>query len=252
MDTSTPRHRPAPIGAKFLDSRSDAWDDLFPFEGASYCQAVAKAGAGNGQGLLVRAASINSCRWSPVVLGLKQAEGSFEARLEPSLGQSWGVALATLPVFADAGMQPDVVILRDTPANLKAMLERLSRSDCAMQYAGRMDRSALAVMEGGTGGWKARLIGMVNPTLAWLNRVPGWRKTTETVFRSKTVSDLFDRLIALCMADMSVCRNSTVIPMLTGKANLSHFCTGGVAWGENLPEHMTCGIPYALYEGLKE
>ncbi len=248
MDTSTPSQRPAPIGAKFLAGPSDAWDDLFPFEGASYCQAVARAGELPGRGLLVRVDSINSCRWSPVILGLKQADGSFEARLEPSLEHTWGIALATLPAFAEAGAEPDIVIVRDTAGNLRAKLDRLGRNNCAMQYAGRMDRSALAVLEGDAGGWKARLIGVVNPTLAWLNKVPGWQKTTEIVFRSKTVSDLFDRLIALCMADMSICRNSTVIPMLTGKANLSHFCTGGVAWGENRPEHMTCGIPWALYE----
>ncbi len=241
--------RPEPVGAKFLSNAADSWDGLRPFEGASYCQAVATAGE---RGFLVRPDSIGVCRWSPVVLGLKEVEGGFETRLQPRREGAWGVALATLPGFAEAGVEPDVVILRDTAANLRFRLAKLGRANCAMQYAGRMDKSALAILEGGTGGWKARLIGVVNPTLAWLNRVPGWKKTTEIVFRSKKVSDLYDRLIAACMADMSICRNSTVIPSLTGKANLSHFCTGGVAWGENRPEHMTCGIPYALYAEVNE
>ncbi len=250
MSTATSSQSPAPIGAKFLQGPAEAWGKhLVPFEGASFCQAVSRAAEG---GLLVRAGSIGVCRWSPVVLGLKEVDGSFEARLEPRHPATWGIALAPLPVFEEAGEAPDVVILRDTAGHLKGKLAELGAERCAMQYSGLMDRSALAVMEGGSGGWKARVIGVVNPTLAWLNRVPGWKKTTELVFRSKTVSDLFDRLIRLCMADMSICRNSTVIPAITGKANLSHFCTGGVAWGDNLPEHMTCGIPWELYARLRQ
>ncbi len=247
MDTSTSSLHPAPVGVKFLLSQAEAWDELFPFKGTSYCQAVAQAGSPDGRGLLVRAESIGVCRWSPVVLGLKEPDGGFETRLEPRRDRTWGVALATLPGFARVGMEPDVVILRGPAGSLKMKLAQLGKVNCAMEFAGLMEKSALEVLEGGSGGWRARLIGVVNPALAWLNRVPGWKKTTELIFRSKTVSDLFDRLTATCMADMSVCRNSTVIPSVTGRANLSHFCTGGVAWGGNRPEHMTCGIPYELY-----
>lgn len=160
--------------------------------------------------------------------------------------------MATLPGFAKAGAEPDVVILRDSGRNLKLHLEKLGRENCAMQYAGQTDKSALGILEVGSGGWKERLIGAVNPALAMLNKMPGWGKATELLFRSTVVSDLFDRLIAACMADMSVCRNSTVIPAITGKANISHFCTGGITWGANRPEHMTCGIPYGLYRLVEQ
>ncbi len=242
MDGSS--SRPEPVGVKFLSSPADVWDDLSLFGGTSYCQAVSQAGE---QGLLVRTSSIGTCRWSPVVLWLKQPDGSFEKRLEPSRQATWGIALATLPGFAQAGAEPDVVILRDKAGNLRTLLEGLGRYNCAIQYAGQMGKSALGILQGDRGGWKARLIEVVNPTLAMLNKVPGWGKATELLFRSTLASDLFDRLIAACMADMSVCRNSTVIPAITGKANISHFCTGGVTWGANRPEHMTCGIPYELY-----
>jgi uncharacterized protein (DUF169 family) len=48
-----------------------------------------------------------------------------------------------------------------------------------------------------------------------------------------------------------MCRNSTVIPHLTGKANMSFFCTGAVAWGLNKPQHITCGIPFPLIENIE-
>ena len=49
---------------------------------------------------------------------------------------------------------------------------------------------------------------------------------------------------------MSMCRNSTVIPFQKGKANVSYFCTGGIAWGKNKPDNMTSGYPYGIYQKL--
>jgi hypothetical protein len=49
---------------------------------------------------------------------------------------------------------------------------------------------------------------------------------------------------------MSVCRNSTVIPLLTGRVNVSFFCSGGITWGRNQPDHLTSGWPWAVYAAL--
>jgi len=46
------------------------------------------------------------------------------------------------------------------------------------------------------------------------------------------------------LADMSVCRNSTVVPLLVGRVNVSFFCTGGITWGRNDPDHLTSGWPW--------
>ena len=70
---------------------------------------------------------------------------------------------------------------------------------------------------------------------------------TRWLFRSPAVTTGYDALIAATLADMSVCRNSTVVPLLTGQANVSYFCSGGITWGGNDPSHVTSGWPYALY-----
>jgi hypothetical protein len=49
---------------------------------------------------------------------------------------------------------------------------------------------------------------------------------------------------------MSVCRNSTIIPLLAGQANVSHYCTGGITWGRNSPDHLTSGWPFPLFARL--
>jgi uncharacterized protein (DUF169 family) len=61
-----------------------------------------------------------------------------------------------------------------------------------------------------------------------------------------------ERIIKNTMGDMSVCRNSTVIPYLENAANVSFFCTGGIAWGGNEPSHLTSGIPCELFDKIYE
>jgi hypothetical protein len=52
------------------------------------------------------------------------------------------------------------------------------------------------------------------------------------------------------MANMSMCRNSFVIPLRENRANISYFCTGGVAWGKNDSRNMTSGFPRHLFVKL--
>ena len=40
------------------------------------------------------------------------------------------------------------------------------------------------------------------------------------------------------------CRNATVVPLLTGRVNVSFFCTGGITWGRNRAEHLVSGWPW--------
>jgi hypothetical protein len=57
-------------------------------------------------------------------------------------------------------------------------------------------------------------------------------------------------VISRTLSDMSICRNSTAIPLLTGRANVSFFCSGGITWGRNSPDHLTSGWPWHLYRRL--
>jgi len=70
-----------------------------------------------------------------------------------------------------------------------------------------------------------------------------WEIFTRIAFRSTFVTKIFDKFITKYMANMSMCRNSSVMPFQTKKANISYFCTGGVAWGKNDSRHMTSGFP---------
>jgi len=76
---------------------------------------------------------------------------------------------------------------------------------------------------------------------------PGWQGFTRWLFHFPAVTAGYDALIAATLADMSVCRNSTAVPLLTGRANVSYFCTGGITWGGNHPGHVTSGWPYPLF-----
>jgi hypothetical protein len=111
-------------------------------------------------------------------------------------------------------------------------------------HGGRIDRSALPFLTGRrTVSHQTRygLIGAVNRVLAALARFAPWQALTRWLFRSGLVTAGFDVLISRTLADMSVCRNSTVIPLLTGRANVSFFCTGGITWGRNDPHWVTSG-----------
>jgi len=70
------------IGAKVLDSL-EGFEGIEVYHGASYCDAVRNATFG--KELVVAPGSIEVCRWSPVVLGLKQPDSDFERSLEPRL-----------------------------------------------------------------------------------------------------------------------------------------------------------------------
>ena len=61
--------------------------------------------------------------------------------------------------------------------------------------------------------------------------------------------DQWAPVISRAMADMSVCRNSTVIPLLSGQVNVSFFCTGGITWGRNHPQYLTSGWPWPAFGG---
>jgi hypothetical protein len=83
--------------------------------------------------------------------------------------------------------------------------------------------------------------------LATLRRSQSWDRFTRFAFRSETLLSALEKIIKNTMGDMSICRNSTAIPYLEDAANVSFFCTGGIAWGGNEPSHLTSGVPERLF-----
>ena len=117
--------------------------------------------------------------------------------------------------------------------------------------AGNLDRSTPSIFQSGANPLKMKRFQWTNRALASLNRSENWCNFTKWVFDRQWTTCIFDMLLDKYLANMSIRRNSTVIPRLTGKANVSYFCTGGIAWGLNKPNHMTCGMPFSLYEKLQ-
>jgi len=244
--------KPPPIGITIF-RRAPSWlKDVPLFRGLSYCQAVAETD--DGGELRVEPSSITTCHWVPAVLGLKEAELDFEKELTPRL-ESGTVALylARLDRYRP-GLEPDVVVLRADPDVLKQLIEHVGWDHAAWDYVEdkRVSRSALRHLREPESGWRSRLLKPVNRSLAGMRRVPGWTEATALAFRSMTVTKAFDQIIKRAMADMSICRNSTVIPYQSGKVNVSYFCTGGIAWGGNDPFHLTSGWPWPLWRQIAD
>jgi hypothetical protein len=233
------------IGVELLDSL-EGLDDVPRYQGASYCDAVRLATYG--EDLVLEPGCIEVCKWSPVILGMKEPDPSFEMTLEPTVGRTLaGVRVAQLPDILSSGRTPDVVIVRGRMRDLNALAEAIGGGALQDSYRGRIGASALG--EGGRGpGLRAALVKVVNRTLAVLRKSKLFDRFTKWVFKSSAVTGVFDRMIRGALADMSVCRNSTVIPFLEDAGNISFFCTGGIAWGCNPPDFLTSGFPYRMIE----
>ena len=62
-----------------------------------------------------------------------------------------------------------------------------------------------------------------------------------------TVSTVMDPVMKKTMVLLACCRNVTVIPYLSQKANVSYLDAGGIGWGEFPHKNMIMGIPGELY-----
>jgi hypothetical protein len=196
--------------------------------------------------LRVQPDSVEICGWAPVVLGLKEPEGRFEEGLAPRLAfPVAGLLLAPLDRFPG---EPDAIIVRRSAEAVHAMVQRLDREELWNGHQGRLDRSALPHLLQEKPNSRQGLVWGVNRLLSGLARSRRWQSLTRSLFRSHLVTAGFEALISRTLADMSVCRNSTAIPLLSGQVNVSFFCTGGITWGRNRPEHLTSGWPWPLYQ----
>lgn len=247
-----------PVGVKVLRSL-DGFEAVGKYRGVSYCDAVRRATLG--EELVVTPGSIEVCRWSPVVLGLKVPGGDFESGLEPRLEHPVaGIYLARLDRFADGveaaggsgkSFEPDVVIARGRPAMLGRLASEMGEGALQSAYRGRIGWSALGMDDGGLG-WRVMLVHALNYPLSLAVRLEFVDRLIRKYFRRESVSRAFEKAAKNTVADMSVCRNSTVVPHLEESGNISFFCTGGVTWGGNSPGNMTSGFPYRLFNQTKQ
>lgn len=241
-----------PVGIKLDPSGLNEYPDLgySLYSGPAYCDAVSRAS--RGEKLFITAGSIYRCRWAPAVLGLKEPENSFEKGLVPSLEAMKAIYVFPLGQGDEEIITPDLVIIRDGPGMIKRIFEELADSRLAGFCAHRFDMSALAIINSEKAGLRASAVKSFNRLVYRLKNYRWFKKTAEKALDYPAASWLFDKIIALLLVDMSVCRNSTVIPALDGGANCSYFCSGAIFWGGNDPAHLTAGIPYQLFCRLDE
>ncbi|MCE5333578.1 MAG: DUF169 domain-containing protein [Desulfobacteraceae bacterium] len=238
-----------PVGIKVLHDDAGL-SDVRLFQGVSYCQAVFEATFG--AELLVRQESIQVCQWAPAVLGFKTPQNSFEENLRPRFPAGIkALYIAPLALFRPE-LIPDVVLIRTSPERFQDMVDTLGWDGFIDPTPYRQDITALnAFRKRPLRGFSAWAIKNVNTWLHMLNRFRKWHHFTTLVFRSTWATRIFDRFITAYMANMSMCRNSLVIPFQNGLANISYFCTGGIAWGKNRPDNMTAGFPWEIYRRLE-
>ncbi len=242
MESPIDADMPEPVGVVRLSS-SQAHPDVPLYKGVSFCDAVRRAG--DEEVLRVLPGSIQVCRWSPVVLGLRSPQNRFERSLIPRLPfPVAGLLLGPLSALPDP---PEVVILRAPWSILQPMVAAAGSEGLWDGHRGRADRSAIPFLGNGGRIGRRTWIDGVNRLLAPLARNSHWQAFTRWLFRSGLVTAGFDALISRTLADMSVCRNSMVIPLLTGHVNFSFFCTGGITWGRNRPDFLTSGWPWTVY-----
>lgn len=233
-----------PVGVKIVTGAADGFERVERYRGISYCDAVRAAGEGGG--LFLEPGCIEVCKWAPAVLGFKEPDSSFERGLEPRLGGGVsGIYMARLDCFSD-GHEPDVVIVRGRPAQVMALAQAMGEGALQRRYRGQVYRTALGVGDSGVS-WRALLVNVTNRALARLVRWKWFESLTHRMFRSESVTTAFEKLLKMTMSSMSICRNSTVIPLQEGAGNVSFFCTGGVTWGGNPPANVTSGFPYHLF-----
>lgn len=234
------------VGVEFLRDTLEGCDSN-TYHGVSWCDAVRLATFG--EDLVIVPGSIETCKWSPIILGLKQPENKFEESLEPRIADAIaGVRVAPLWRFSG---DPDVLIVRGRPAQLKELARRLGPGSLTTRYSGQIGRTATGVGEHGLSA-RVMLSHASNRSLAILRRWKRFDDLTRVVFKDYRVTNLFEKLAKNAVADMSMCRNSTVLPFQEDAGNISFFCVGGVTWGGNSPTNITSGFPGSMSGAILE
>jgi len=216
------------------------------FKGVSYCEAVRRAS--EGEKLIVGNSSIEVCKWSPFVLGLKEPSDAFSLSIRPRF--EYPVRALMLAPLSSCDFTPDAIIVRAPIETIFAISKDLGEGSLQSRYRNDIGRTAIG-LEGKS---KAKVFAarLVNRALCFLRKVPGFTRFTHILFKSSWITSTFEKVTKNAFADMSVCRNSTVIPVLENAGNISLFCTGGITWGGNRPEYRTSGFPGRFFEALKD
>lgn len=235
----------------------------------SYCDAMRLCWSGSApQGLLVTRDTIAVCKWCPAALGLKAKETGLERKLECTMDDAYEAVYlysptapynpGRTPAMAE---EPDVAVVVGAADDIRTIVGEMDEGDLAMEYSSKLSVSALSTLvRKPTRRFAARArravkrasIALLNslfttPLLA--NKISVALVTQ--LFKSYAFSRISDPVIATTMAGASACVNTTVIPFLTKKANVSFVDAGTIGWADLKAGHRILGIPMRLYRRVE-
>jgi hypothetical protein len=278
-----------PIGIKIAPENLKDYPSAQTYKGISFCDAVRQAS--DGACFLLTKDSIEVCKWVPVVFGFAEPDPKYDLKVGINLLPFTSSILIAPVDKYNKNYPPDVVLVRSFPEEMKKIAHGLGWENMATSIADQkdqgitccsvnhgtnqkadvkiesdtnnvstasrkkqkyhIDRSALSVLRAEKDPLSLKRLVIINKLLAVLSKQKAWVDFTKWLFNKQWTTYVFDLFLDQYLANMSMCRNSTVIPYLTNKVNISYFCTGGIAWGLNNPSHMTCGLPFSLYKKLE-
>lgn len=260
-----------PVGVKFL--REEEMPNNFNVvqnpKVRSYCDVIRLLRKEEYcQGNVLTLDSNTVCKWGPAILGLKKPDNELEKKLSPIMEESFdGVFVFNINTpkekhpLSSAIENPDTVTIVGTREILADIIERLGIENFTDEYIDRLETSALSAFSDiqdisetvkrkrARKTSSLKFLNWVFSSRVMSNRVSTWIITQP--FKSYTFSKMADPVLRKTMAVHSVCMNTSVIPYLTQKGNVSYFDAGGIGWGGNTHKNMIMGLPGQLYQRLE-
>lgn len=230
------------IGIKQLKDSVKGFEGVERYKGPTWCDVIRLATYG--QALVVEPGAIGVCSVAEVVLGLKDAEKDVDFILEPRMMEHVsGYYINHISRFPD-GVEPDTVIIRGRPSQVNAIGDMSGKLQ--KNYRGYIGASAIDL----TGIQRLNVIPVLvsNWMIGYIKRLKGFDHLMKVLMNIGPLMFIGEKLIEKALGDMSMCRNSTIMPLLEDAGNISYFCAGGASWGGNSPWNMTSGYPYHVYK----
>jgi hypothetical protein len=253
-----------PFGVKILH-KEDFPLDFGPIKTPdirSFCDSLRLIGKEEySNGILITADKIKSCRWCPALLGLKKPEHKLESKHSPRIEEKVeGIFVYNMSnnIENQVLKNPDVVIFISSRDDMEFIINKVGIENFTTDYLHDLKASALSLF--------LENEQVTNRTKRKRKQKTRSLKFMNWVFASKLISNklmtkfitwllkhygastVMDPVLGKTMVMLASCRNATIIPYLSQKANVSYLDAGTIGWGEFPHKNMIMGLPGELYK----
>jgi hypothetical protein len=259
------------VGVKFLKEDEMPKDfDIVKKPGVrSFCDALRLIDTERfSEGLIVTKNTIKICHWSPVALGLKDAETEVQKKIVPLFDELHsGIFIFNisktsenhpLQSFID---NPDTVILIGSFKVVSKAIEQIGIENFSNEYVKQLEFSALSLF--------TNFDSLTKKEKRKIKRHLRSTKFINALFASKLISNkpmvkfitklltkypfvkVMDGVLRKTATALSCCYVSTSIPYAKQKATVALIDTGSIGWGEMSKKSVFMGIPYNLYSSIE-